>query len=167
MNSDNKILIFDQEGRLKGHFGGEEYFERAVFIAFSEGSKRFYVTDARGHKLVAFDEKGTYLFSFGEAGSSDGQLASPQGLYITEAGHIYVADMLNSRVQVFDLKYSCAGFVIDVGEQHTNLASGHHLHELIVADIGRIDGRDLLAVAQDRDTVAHLPDLGQTLYCLL
>ncbi|HEV3071947.1 MAG TPA: hypothetical protein VGY76_11040 [Solirubrobacteraceae bacterium] len=49
---------------------------------------------ARGH---------TFVFSFGAAGSGDGQLNEPYGVAVNEAtGDLYVADRGNNRVEIFD-----------------------------------------------------------------
>jgi DNA-binding beta-propeller fold protein YncE len=53
--------------------------------------------------VAAFDlSGGRFLFSFGGEGTGEGQLYAPQGLAIDPDGHVFVAEMLNTRVQEFD-----------------------------------------------------------------
>ena len=47
-------------------------------------------------------QTGRWLRSVGGRGSSTGKTYYPSGISIDAAGHTYVADMMNARVQVFD-----------------------------------------------------------------
>ncbi|XP_065908007.1 E3 ubiquitin-protein ligase TRIM71-like [Dysidea avara] len=64
----------------------------------SEGN--LYVTDIRYHKVLKFDQNGTFLHQFGRKGSHDGQLDYPTGISVL-GGSVYVADSRNGRVSVF------------------------------------------------------------------
>lgn len=52
--------------------------------------------------IDAFDLDGRFLARWSSFGSGPGQLASPAGLAISQAGVIHVADNANHRVQMFD-----------------------------------------------------------------
>jgi hypothetical protein len=68
-------------------------------------SGNIYVTGPyapNGPLIAKFDSTGRYLFSFGSAGSGDGQLNSPLGIAVASNGDIYVADTLNNRIEIFD-----------------------------------------------------------------
>src|SRR2546425_13246479 len=45
-----------------------------------------------------------FVSSFGSFGSDNGQFAVPQGIALDKSGNIYVTDISNSRVDVFDSK---------------------------------------------------------------
>ena len=49
-----------------------------------------------------FDEKGTFLRSFGWHGEQAGQLRSPLGIVVSQQGNYVVADSGNHRIQIFD-----------------------------------------------------------------
>ena len=52
--------------------------------------------------MAVFEPDGSLAGRFGDEGGEDGQFRFPQGLAVDLDGRIYVADSLNSRVQVFD-----------------------------------------------------------------
>ena len=63
----------------------------------------FYVSDGYGNARVArFDPSGRFAGEFGARGAGPGQLDLPHGIAVDAAGHVYVADRGNARVQVFD-----------------------------------------------------------------
>ena len=43
-----------------------------------------------------------FLFAFGSEGSGDGQFSAPEGIAVGNSGNIYVTDVNQNRVQVFD-----------------------------------------------------------------
>jgi DNA-binding beta-propeller fold protein YncE len=64
-------------------------------------SGRVAISDVENHQIIVLD---TYLnvdVAFGNYGSFDGQLDSPQGVSFTPGGELLVADTGNARLQVF------------------------------------------------------------------
>ena len=64
-------------------------------------SGRIYVLDGVNNRVKVFNQKNTFLFSFGESGTGKGQLNFPLGIGIDASDRIYVADSGNHRVQIF------------------------------------------------------------------
>lgn len=89
-------FVFNEGGPLK----------KPAYLAVNDRLGRIYVSDGLGHQVGVFDLQGNHLFSFGRqeggAGSGDGEFFSPQGIAINRDDKVFVADMFNSRVQVFD-----------------------------------------------------------------
>src|SRR5207253_2549176 len=56
------------------------------------------------------DRSGKYVKEWGELGTRPGQFSIPHAIGVDSAGHLYVADRNNVRVQVFDQK----GKLLDV-----------------------------------------------------
>jgi tripartite motif-containing protein 71 len=66
-----------------------------------DASGRVAITDVENHKVLVLD---TYLdvdVAFGNYGTFDGQLDTPQGVSFTPRGELLVADTGNSRLQIF------------------------------------------------------------------
>jgi DNA-binding beta-propeller fold protein YncE len=92
--------------------GDKPYFWRPLGAASDEAGN-LYVSDTNNHRVCVFDHFGNFLFEFGKYGVEyptisgkstwkGGEFNRPYGLDISDEGKIYVADMLNGRVQVFD-----------------------------------------------------------------
>ncbi|GMW00687.1 MAG: hypothetical protein AMXMBFR84_18240 [Candidatus Hydrogenedentota bacterium] len=61
-----------------------------------------YVADFNNDRIQVFSNTGTWERTIGTAGSGDGQLNNPSGVFVYN-GELYVADGDNDRVQVFTL----------------------------------------------------------------
>lgn len=71
---------------------------------------RYFVLDAGNARVQVYDGEGTYLTEWGHRGSEEGAFDFGSGwvaddfagnLCVDEEGYIYVADVLNRRIQVF------------------------------------------------------------------
>jgi sugar lactone lactonase YvrE len=53
------------------------------------------------HTLFGFDKDNKKLFNIGGYGEGEKQFSLPNGLFLDDAGRIYVTDTMNQRVAVF------------------------------------------------------------------
>ena len=61
-----------------------------------------YVTDGYGNARVhKFSSDGELLFSWGDPGDGPGQFVIPHSAQVDSMGLVYVADRMNSRIQIF------------------------------------------------------------------
>lgn len=106
-----RIQIFSDTGTFRRAFGkrgdgaGEFQLIKAVAV---DADDNIYVVDGRSHTVSIFNQTGDLLQTVGGyyAVSSSGKLAPagfslPVGIDIDGRGRIYIADQLNSRIQVF------------------------------------------------------------------
>ena len=68
---------------------------------------KYYMPDAGNHRINVFDLGGNFLFMFGDGGdvepdSAVGLLNNPESAKFSSEGKMYVADLKNDRIQVFD-----------------------------------------------------------------
>lgn len=110
---------------------GDGQFNSVVGLA-TDSSNNVYVIDQSNHRIQEFDSSGTFIRTWGWGvddgtsalqtctsscqaglpGSGDGQLSSPEtGIDVSSAGHVYVADQGNDRVEEFDASGPVVGFV--------------------------------------------------------
>jgi len=101
--SEKRCVVYDRNGKFLFAIGELGRFERPVGIALDEGLKRIYIADARRHTVSVFDmHDGKFIFEFGNRGTEDGKFNFPVNLAVDKNGKVYVMDMFNFRVQIFD-----------------------------------------------------------------
>jgi DNA-binding beta-propeller fold protein YncE len=65
-----------------------------------------YVADGHGgqsnDRIVKYNKDGKFIKAWAKHGKAPGELDTPHGIAVDAAGNVYVADRVNSRVQVFD-----------------------------------------------------------------
>jgi DNA-binding beta-propeller fold protein YncE len=72
-----------------------------------------YVVDSSNDRVQKFTSTGTFLTSFGSAGSGNGQFSFPEGIAVNLSGTVYVADAGNGRVELFALPVGGTEIPID------------------------------------------------------
>jgi DNA-binding beta-propeller fold protein YncE len=104
-----QIRLLSPNGKTLRFFRSDRMV-RPVDIALDETRGRLYVADgshqnSQEHYVRIFDLEGNYLGEVGEGrGSSEGHLLFPTYLTVDDAGNVYVADTMNSRISVFDVE---------------------------------------------------------------
>jgi len=137
-----------------------------------------YVVDGGKHRVVVFDLKGDYQFTFGKAGKNKSEFNYPVGIDVATDGTVYVADSGNKRIQVFNTKgkyvrqfkarsgrYRIRPVDVLVDEKKNELyVSANETHEVLVfstkGKFQRKWGGDGLSEGDFRfpATLAHLKD---------
>ena len=110
------VQVFNQTGQFVTQWGsygtGVSQFVYIRYLAVDR-SGRVYVTDSyypNGYftdiydddRVEVFTQTGQYLTQWGTYGSGNGDFYGPSGIAVNGSGVVYVADMNNNRVQIFD-----------------------------------------------------------------
>lgn len=101
------VSVFDREGKLL-RFITDASITRPTGIAIDTARGKIYVadtshTDNPDHTIKVFDLQGKMLGTVGKGkGDMEGSFLFPTFLTVDTKGNLYVADTINSRVQVFD-----------------------------------------------------------------
>ena len=107
--ANSRIQVFTMDGEPVFKFGdsGPERLDHPVdCVCYKE---KFFVTDKNNNCVKVFDERGQFLYKFGEKGNGDGQLIQPFGLCIDKYGNLLVCDPGNGRIQQFSLEGTFTG----------------------------------------------------------
>ncbi|HSN15565.1 MAG TPA: SMP-30/gluconolactonase/LRE family protein [Anaeromyxobacteraceae bacterium] len=104
--SSNSVVVLDRDGRFLRKFGGET-LKIPTQLAIDRKAQLLYVisgaTSAQSeHSVEVFSLKGEHLRTIGKRGGDQGNFNFPTYLSVGPDGLLYVADMLNFRVQIFD-----------------------------------------------------------------
>lgn len=95
----DQVLVYDRNDRFVAAYGREGQF-RPTDVAI--GADRLYVTDVQHHQVHVLDKHtGKTLFTFGKAGSGEGELFHPTNIVLGPDGDLYVSETSNFRVQRF------------------------------------------------------------------
>jgi DNA-binding beta-propeller fold protein YncE len=86
---------------------GKGVLKRPTGVAYDPQTKRLFVCDTQSHDIKVFDAGRRLLKTIGRRGEGDGEFNYPTHLAFAR-GELYVADTMNSRVQVF----------ADAGDRH-------------------------------------------------
>ena len=100
------ILVFDKERKIEGSISGGLIDPGGMAI---DNENRFlYVADAALDQVLVYDaDKLTLIRKIGTAGkkhtlTEPGQFAVPTNVAVDADGNLYVTDMFNARVEIFD-----------------------------------------------------------------
>ena len=98
-------------GSPSGRFSGRP-FNRPAHLAISPVSGDLFIADGYGNANIhRFSPDGKLIYSWGEAGTGEGQFVVPHNIIIDQDENIYVADRENHRVQVFTAKGKFQGLI--------------------------------------------------------
>ncbi len=92
------IVELDREGRPVRTLG-EGRLKRPTGIAYDAAGRRLFVADTHAHDIKVFDAEGALMKILGRRGEGAGEFNYPTHLAFAR-GELYVADTMNSRVQV-------------------------------------------------------------------
>jgi DNA-binding beta-propeller fold protein YncE len=106
------VRIFSAQGELLAHLSGESnQFRNPIDVAVDDQRQLLYIADPYHSQMHQFSlsltESGpltaTHRLSIGSYGREAGQFAYLQNLAVDDqSGQVYVSDMANHRIQVFD-----------------------------------------------------------------
>ena len=108
----SRVTVFYADGSLSGRFGapgdGPGFFARPKGIAV-DAEGHVYVADAVFDNVQIFTRDGQLLLTLGTSGRGPGRFRHPMGVRLDADGtRLFVADMLNRRIQVFEWSRSRA-----------------------------------------------------------
>lgn len=114
-----RVNVYDNTGNLTASLTkiGDETIANPAGLAIDAGRNRLLIADSRGHRIFAAElgqlNRG---ISYGKRGEADDEFNFPNSVTVDHLGQIYVTDMLNFCVKVFDKDFK---FIKRIGEHGT------------------------------------------------
>ncbi|UCC29543.1 MAG: hypothetical protein JSU86_15230 [Phycisphaerales bacterium] len=122
-----EVAAFDAAGRPVRRFrppDREQY--RPVSCTTARG--RLYIADIAAHRVDVFSTTdGAYITSFGGIGSEPGRFYFPMGVGTDAEGNIFVSDMMNARVLVFNDSHTPVRSMGRPGNRYGDMGKPRHL----------------------------------------
>ena len=161
------VLKFDPQGKLLLTLGcpdlsGEAFnrFNQPTSVVVGR-SGNVYVADGYGNaRIVKYSSDGRPIAAWGRKGSGPGEFQTPHCLALDEDENIYVAERMNSRVQVFDSEGKSLSLWPDLCRADAVIVRGHHVY--VGTGYGRNtiyrftrDGRNREAVGAGEDAFGY------------
>lgn len=81
---------------------GEDALNKPMDVAVI--NEFVYITDTNNKRVQVFDLGGTSVFKFGKEGTAKGEFKFPYGITGDSEGKVYVSDLYNGSISVFDDK---------------------------------------------------------------
>jgi DNA-binding beta-propeller fold protein YncE len=98
----HRVQKLAPDGRLIAEWSPALYGPRRIAIGPNDS---IYVLDQGHARIVKFNLDGEVVASWGSGGTGDGQFRDPTSVAVDPTtNNVYVADPINSRIQVFDSK---------------------------------------------------------------
>jgi len=108
----HQVIKFDPDGKVLMTLGkpgvpgaGSDTFNRPSDVVVASNGDIF-VADGHGGdsnaRIVKFSRNGRFLTSWGRKGTGRGEFDTPHGLAMDARGRLFVADLRNHRVQIFE-----------------------------------------------------------------
>ncbi|XP_066030165.1 E3 ubiquitin-protein ligase TRIM71-like [Pocillopora verrucosa] len=105
--NDDEILVADESDFNKFGDSGPERLDHPLSCVCYE--EKFIVTEKNNNCVKVFDEKGQFLYKFGEKENGDGQMDQLYGLCVDKHNNVFLCDGRNNRVQQFTLEGTFTG----------------------------------------------------------
>jgi len=122
-----RVFGYAADGSLAVAIGHDGELQSPSGLAIDRQRQVLYVADAKKHQVLCYSSAdGSFIRAVGKRGMEQGEFNFPTNLAVDREGHLYVADTLNFRVQVFD---ASGAVVKSIGTQgdgpgHLNRAKG-------------------------------------------
>jgi len=107
-----------------------------------------YIADGIGtnNRIAKFDKDGRFLLHWGQSGSGPGQFNGAKAIALDAQDNVYVADMGNKRIQVFDAQGTFKSEFANVGTPRAMCITRGGTQYLYVSHAGDEDGMDDAAI---------------------
>ncbi|MGH1347670.1 MAG: NHL repeat-containing protein [Nannocystales bacterium] len=96
----NRVQVLTTQGEFVRLWTSPQ-FQHIHDVGIDLLSGNIYVGDLESNVVQKFSDTGEFILEFGGPGSEAGQFSGVWGMSTDSAGHVYVADSGNGRVQVF------------------------------------------------------------------
>lgn len=97
------VLVYNKYGVMVKTIGDAKQLKNPSDIAIDELRQRIYVVDTQGHNIKVYSTlNDSLILTVGKRGTEEGEFNFPVNIAVGKDGSLYVTDMINARVEIFD-----------------------------------------------------------------
>ncbi len=104
----NDLLVLSHKGEIissaRKANENNKVLNEPTGLCWDSHTKSIFVADSGNHRVAVFDEKAKLKFSFGRKGAKNGEFSRPVGIASNGRGKLFVVQVDDARLQVFDTK---------------------------------------------------------------
>jgi hypothetical protein len=127
---------------LPGAGSPGDLFNQPSDVAWNAAGE-IYVSDGYGNARVGkYDTLGHYIKAWGHKGTGQGEFDGASSIQVDAAGNVYVAEVGNKRIQVFDGEGTYKSTITGVGSPRTMCMSPGAHQYLYVSNSNEVDDLD-------------------------
>ncbi len=109
LNTGTRVAVWGGTGNGNGEFNSP------YGLAVDPVSHDLYIAERGNHRISRITSSGTFVMSWGRMGTGAGEFNAPIGIAADAAGHVYVSDHANNRIQKFRVTGTDAQHVVTWG----------------------------------------------------
>ena len=118
----HSVMVYAPDGAFRAEIGKAELV-RPTGIAIDRARGLLYVADSANkasdhHVIEVYKLAGEHVRTIGKKGTGPGELYFPVYLALSPAGEIYVGDVMNFRIQIFDSEGKLRGSFGEAGDTY-------------------------------------------------
>lgn len=135
-----EVVVFSPNGDVftKNRHTANPSTERYRPVAVHVSGDHVFVADIAGHRIDVYAAAGGTmgtneahtlepLRSIGQAGTASGFFYYPMGVCVDDRGNLFVSDMMNGRIEVFDQDFSFVRSFGQPGNRYGDLGKPRHI----------------------------------------
>lgn len=94
------VLVFNPQANQVKKFTGAT-ISAQFKVAREPGTGHLFVSDSASHRILVFDEAGSYLRSFGREGNNPGEFRFPNELVFDETGQLLITNTKRPAIEIY------------------------------------------------------------------
>ncbi|XP_035681604.1 tripartite motif-containing protein 2-like [Branchiostoma floridae] len=109
-----QIFILQPTGSVYRRFGAAGRLKAEFSYVTTDQASNIVVVDTAQSTVHVYDPSGRHRVTFGGYGQGEGKLLVPRGICVNKTGHIFVADWLKHKVDMFTSSGEFARTVVNI-----------------------------------------------------
>jgi NHL repeat len=99
--NNNRVQVFDENGKYLDEWKFSKVGPSNIHTIYMGSNGTLWAADQTTHKMLGYDDKGNYLYSWGTFGTCEGCIWGVHGFTTDKDGNLWTASVRDGRVEKF------------------------------------------------------------------